>query len=180
MRIPQFQVRRAIKACLVTALISAAPMLSAAESTVVQHATHAVAQPSSQTQATAKPAVTTPKAEQRVISVDLQLSSDLLQYQDQSWTLYLYAKPLDSPVPVASKKLTLDQLPQRLDLTEQDFLLPHLTLAGPDQVVVAVKVSRNNTPHETLAGDLIGKSPVVDFAAGQQQSLVLLIDKEVE
>ncbi|MEH6650904.1 MAG: hypothetical protein V7707_12830 [Motiliproteus sp.] len=165
MRIPQFQARRAIQTWLLTLLVGTTPLIAA------ETAPPAVA---------AEPAVTTVKSEPRVISVDLQLSPELQQYQHQSWTLYLYAKPLDSRVPVASKKITLDQLPQRLELTEQDFLLPHLTLAGPDQVVVAVKVSRINSPHETLAGDLVGKSPVVDFTGGNQQELTLLIDEEVQ
>lgn len=164
------QTRHALQACLLTALVSAAPLLAAE---VIQPAT--AAKPL--IAATQEPNATT---QPRTIRVDLQLSPSLQQYQHHNWTLYLYAKPLDSRVPVASKKLTLDQLPQRLDLTEQDFLLPHLTLAGSDQVVVAVKVSRNNTPHETLAGDLVGKSPVIDFTEGNQQSLSLLIDKEVE
>ena len=118
--------------------------------------------------------------EERSISIDLVLDQSLQQYADKPWIVYVFAKPLDSKVPVASKKLTLNQVPMKVLLEEKNFLLKNLTLASVDKVTVAAKVTRHGSPHKTVVGDLLGKSSPIDFTEGANQTIRLVIDKEVD
>ncbi|OMH38834.1 hypothetical protein BGP75_00190 [Motiliproteus sp. MSK22-1] len=120
------------------------------------------------------------QVEKRSISIDLVLDQSLRQYADKPWVVYVFAKPLDSKVPVASKKLTLNQVPMRVLLEEKNFLLENLTLASVDKVTVAAKVTRHGSPHKTVVGDLLAKSLPIDFTEGANQTIRLVIDKEVD
>ncbi len=117
---------------------------------------------------------------QRSILVDLKLSPQLQKYAENKWIVYVFARPANKRVPLASKKLTLDQVPMLVELTEKNYLLENLTLANADQVVVYVKVTRHGSPHKTVVGDLLGESAVVDFSLDKQQRIELMIEKEVQ
>ncbi|MCW8886075.1 MAG: hypothetical protein OQK12_12620 [Motiliproteus sp.] len=116
----------------------------------------------------------------RSILVDLKLDSSLQQYAEKPWIVYVFARPEDKRVPLASKKLTLDRVPLLVELTEKNYLLENLTLANADQVVVYVKVTRHGSPHKTAVGDLLGESKTVDFGQSPQQRIELVIDQEVK
>ena len=116
----------------------------------------------------------------RAIEVKLTLAPELQKYQEQSWTMYVFAKPPNGRVPLASKTLKLNQVPMTVKLDESMYLLENLTLATAEEVVVAVKVTRHNDPHKTMVGDLTALSPVIRFADGDRQQIALVIDTEVQ
>ncbi|MEH6626920.1 MAG: hypothetical protein V7739_10765 [Motiliproteus sp.] len=116
----------------------------------------------------------------RSILIDLKLAPHLQQYAEEKWLVYVFARPADKRVPLASKKLTLDRVPMLVELTEANFLLENLTLANADEVVVYVKVTRHGSPHKTVVGDLLGESEPVDFKAANRHKIELVISKEVK
>lgn len=115
----------------------------------------------------------------RTIRVEVSLAEHLQQYSHQPWTLYVFAKPVNGRVPLASAKLKLNQLPLKIELTEKMFLLEHLTLANAEQVIVAAKATRSNDPHRTAVGDLIASSDVIHFSDNPNPAIRLEIDTEV-
>ena len=114
-------------------------------------------------------------AAQRQITVSAQLGAALQDKVSSQDTLFIYARAAQGPrMPLALARMQVKDLPVTVTLTEAMSMVPNMTLASFDQVVVLARVSKSGQAI-TQSGDLIGESAVLD--ATQLQEVLIVIDQ---
>jgi cytochrome c-type biogenesis protein CcmH len=99
-------------------------------------------EPSLAQTSTPQPAAT---AQQLTLRVDI--NSELRAQADPSTAVFVYAKAMQGPpMPLAVKRLQLQDLPTTLSLGDVDAMMPAMKLSSFDQVIVGARVSFSGNP----------------------------------
>lgn len=116
-------------------------------------------------------------AEAPRLSVRVELAPALAGKADPSATLFIFARAASGPpMPLAIERLTAAALPAEVVLDDSKGMLPGMSLAQQDQVVIGARVSRSGqaTPQ---SGDLEGSSPPLDVH--RREPITVTIDRVV-
>jgi cytochrome c-type biogenesis protein CcmH len=123
------------------------------------------------TLASAAPATTAPAttaagtpvtAGGRQLSLHVDISSELRARADPQTAVFVYAKAMQGPpMPLAVKRLQLQDLPQTLSLSDADAMMPAMKLSSFDQVIVGARVSFSGNP-VAQSGDFYTEQGSVD------------------
>ncbi len=113
-----------------------------------------------------------------VIYVSVTLDAGLKNRLSGSETVFVFAKaPKGPPFPLAVSRLTVNELPVKLQLDDTMSMMPGKNISSVDQVVVTARVSKSGNPLPQ-SGDFT--SDPVATATDGSPSVVLSIDQEVE
>ncbi len=113
----------------------------------------------------------------RKVTVQVNISPELMPNDADDWVLYVYASKPGARLPLANFKGKLSQLPSEVVLHQSMYLLPHLTLQQAENVVIVAKATKSKNPHQKSSDDIIGYSTPVNFATGPHQSVTMSIDQ---
>lgn len=92
-------------------------------------------------------AQTNDKPAGRTIVVDVKIAEGVQGSVQPSDTVFVFAKAASGPpAPLAVKRLTVADLPASVTLTEQDAMMPQLSIANFPEVVLSAKVSKSGNP----------------------------------
>ncbi len=115
----------------------------------------------------------------KTITVKVELDSELSDRVSSQDTVFIFAKAQNGPpAPLAVKKLTVADLPTQVVLSDQDAMMPQLTISKFPLINLTAKVSKTGNPTQT-AGDLIAPTLAVDLS-NPQDSYSLIISKSTE
>lgn len=107
------------------------------------------------------------------VSGEITLGDALRSRAATGLTLYIVAKSVDQPgMPVAVLRTTTGQWPFRFKLDDSLALMPGRALSGAGRVTVEARISKSGLATPT-AGDLAGKSGVIDPKAGRPLRIVI-------
>jgi hypothetical protein len=83
----------------------------------------------------------------RQLSLRVDISSELRAKADPQTAVFVYAKAMQGPpMPLAVKRLKLQDLPVTLSLGDGDAMMPSMKLSAYDQVIVGARVSFSGNP----------------------------------
>jgi cytochrome c-type biogenesis protein CcmH len=110
------------------------------------------------------------------ISLEIDISDELKNKANPEDLVFVYAKAMQGPpMPLAVKKLQLKDLPASLILSDEDAMMPSMTLSSFDQVIVGARVSKSGNP-VAQQGDFYTEISAVD-SSNQDETIELLIDQ---
>lgn len=91
------------------------------------------------------------------VSLDPKLSAEV-QAGD---LLFIYAKAAEGPpMPLAAKRLSVADLPVKISLSDQDAMIPQMSLSKFDEVIVGARISKSGNP-VAQPGDLFDESETI-------------------
>ena len=118
----------------------------------------------------------------KAVAVDRQLtllvdiSAELRAQADPATSVFIYAKAMQGPpMPLAVKRLQLQDLPISVSLSDADAMMPTMTLSSFDQVIVGARVSVSGNP-VAQPGDFYTEQDSVD-SANPPAKISLTIDR---
>ncbi|ATC95475.1 c-type cytochrome biogenesis protein CcmI [Pseudoalteromonas tunicata] len=112
------------------------------------------------------------------LNVKIQLDSSLIGQVPANGTLFVFAKALSGPqMPLAVVKLQQFDLPQVIELSEKNAMMPSLTLANFQQVIITARISLDDKV-DLASGELQGVSGTIDLS--QTNSLDLTINQVIQ
>ena len=110
------------------------------------------------------------------LTIDVDIDAALRAKLDSATAVFVYAKAMQGPpMPLAVKRLSLADLPVRLQLSDADAMMPTMKLSSFDQVIVGARVSLSGNP-VAQSGDYYTEMDSVD-SNNPPPSISLLIDK---
>ncbi|MHC5226121.1 c-type cytochrome biogenesis protein CcmI [Ignatzschineria sp. LJL83] len=113
------------------------------------------------------------------INVEIQLPNASLNNMPQNAILFLFVRNMEMGPPLAAKRIPLgsiSEFPLGLNITEQDVLMPGMTLSGHEKLTIAAKISMNGDPI-TKAGDIEAETIVVEDLSAP---ITIILDRVVE
>ena len=114
-----------------------------------------------------------PGQAQLLLRVDI--SPELKQRAKPEDAVFVYAKAMNGPpMPLAVRKLRLQDLPLSLTLSDDDAMMPSMKLSAFDQVLVGARVSFSGNP-VAQAGDFFTELGSID-SADPPAEILLTID----
>jgi len=112
----------------------------------------------------------------RQLKVQVDINDELRARADPSTAVFVYAKAMQGPpMPLAVKRLQLQDLPVTLSLGDGDAMMPSMKLSSFDQVIVGARVSFSGNP-VAQSGDFYTELGAVD-SANPPESISLTIDQ---
>ncbi|OUL58529.1 c-type cytochrome biogenesis protein CcmI [Pseudoalteromonas ulvae] len=109
----------------------------------------------------------------RQLTVKLSLSDDLVNNVPKGATLFVFAKAAQGPqMPLAVVKLTSVDLPTTVVLSQDNAMMPSLTMEQFDQVIVTARISIDDKV-DVQVGELQGQSAVIDLTTKTELSLTI-------
>ena len=109
----------------------------------------------------------------RQLTVKLSLSDDLVNNVPERATLFVFAKAAQGPqMPLAVVKLTSVDLPTTVTLSQENAMMPSLTMEQFDQVIVTARISIDDKV-DVQVGELQGQSAVIDLNTKTELSLTI-------
>lgn len=105
------------------------------------------------------------------VQVELQPGTEF----SQDWPVYIYASAPGSKLPLSSERVLLSELPARVLLTADKYVLPAFTMQGHSELVVTAKVSSAQDVHKAGPEDQSIISPVIQVTDTPLYSLSLSI-----
>ena len=109
----------------------------------------------------------------RQLTVKLSLSDDLVNNVPQGATLFVFAKAAQGPkMPLAVVKLASVDLPTTVVLSQENAMMPSLTIEQFDQVIVTARISIDDKV-DVQVGELQGQSAVIDLTTKTELSLTI-------
>lgn len=110
------------------------------------------------------------------IKVTVSLSATAQATASSTDTVFVFAKAANGPpAPLAVKRLTVGDLPTTIELTEQDAMMPQMTIAQFADIKLSAKVSKSGNPSDR-AGDIRSNElPINQANADAAQSHQLVI-----
>jgi cytochrome c-type biogenesis protein CcmH len=123
-----------------------------------------------------QPAADQQTAAGRQLNVQVDINDELRARADPSTAVFVYAKAMQGPpMPLAVKRLQLQDLPLTLSLGDADAMMPSMKLSSFDQVIVGARVSFSGNP-VAQSGDFYTEMGSVD-SANPPESINLVIDQ---
>lgn len=113
------------------------------------------------------------------IDVEIQLPNASLDQLPQNAILFLFVRNMEVGPPLAAKRIPLgsiSEFPLSLNITEQDVLMPGMTLSGHETLTIAAKISMNGDPL-TKTGDIEAETVVVEDLS---TPISIVLDRVVE
>lgn len=93
--------------------------------------------------------------------------------------VFVFARAVRGPpMPLAVRRLTLGRLPATVRLDEGDAMMPGMSLAGFDEVVVVARVSASGSV-EPAPGDYEARSGVIGLGGADEASVELVISERI-
>ena len=129
--------------------------------------------------AAAPPAAAAPAAESDGVSlnVTVQLDDDVANQIPAGSTLFVFAKmPSGPPMPLAVQRIANPSFPLSVTLTENDAMMPNLSLASTEQWLLTARLSASGQA-QAASGDAQGERLVEQ--AERNAPIVLTIDQIV-
>jgi len=112
----------------------------------------------------------------RQLNVQVDISAELRARADPSTAVFVYAKAMQGPpMPLAVRRLQLQDLPTTLTLGDADAMMPSMKLSSFEQVIVGARVSFSGNP-VAQSGDFYTEMDSVD-SANPPESISLTIDR---
>ena len=109
----------------------------------------------------------------RQLTVTLSLSDDLVNNVPEGSTLFVFAKAAQGPkMPLAVVKLASVDLPTTVVLSQENAMMPSLTIEQFDQVIVTARISIDDKV-DVQVGELQGQSAVIDLTTKTELSLTI-------
>lgn len=108
------------------------------------------------------------------VQVELQSGTDF----SQDWPVYIYASAPGSKLPLSSERVLLSELPARVVLTADKYVLPAFTMHGHHELVVTAKVSSAEDVHKAGPEDLSVISPVLNVMDDKTESVNLVLSAQ--
>ena len=116
-----------------------------------------------------------PAADNVEISVNVSLSDELKDKVSPGSTLFVLARAMSGPpMPLAVQRLSADQLPLTVKLSDAMAMMPQMKLSGFQQVKVSAIVSKDEVAN-LVAGDLYGD--VMGVAVKNGATVELVVDQ---
>lgn len=116
----------------------------------------------------------------RTITVTVSLSEQLQSKVNPSDTLFIYARAAQGPkMPLSLARLTVNDLPITVTLSEEMKMIPNMGLSTFDQVQAIARISKSGQAI-TQPGDYVAPGRLVDFAKASSAEVTLTIDTVVE
>ena len=115
--------------------------------------------------------------QERMITVDVSIDKNMLPDDAEKWTLYVYAAKPNTRLPLSNFKGKLSQLPMKVELKQNMYLLPHLTLKQAEDVVIVAKATKHKNPHNKDGTDIMGFSPAISFENANKLKAQVTIDQ---
>ncbi len=114
------------------------------------------------------------------VSIEISLAQAMESKLPNEGFLIVFAQDADSDsrVPLAVKRLTLTGFPVIVDLSEQDAMLPSMTLASAENVRITARISRDADVMPSN-GELQGQIDQLQLIQGEVQVRQLEINKEI-
>ena len=114
------------------------------------------------------------------VSIEISLAQAMESKLPNEGFLIVFAQDADSDsrVPLAVKRLTLAGFPVIVDLSEQDAMLPSMTLASAENVRITARISRDADVMPSN-GELQGQIDQLQLIQGEVQVRQLEINKEI-
>ncbi|WP_432473188.1 c-type cytochrome biogenesis protein CcmI/CycH [Amphritea sp. HPY] len=112
----------------------------------------------------------------RTITVSVSLDKPVQPFS-QDWPVYVFAAAPGTKLPLSSYTTRISELPNKVILTEDMYLLPTHTIADQPEVVVTVKVSSSGDPHQKGPEDVSVSSPALSFHKQSSHQLGLTIKR---
>ena len=98
----------------------------------------------------------------RQLTLLVDISAELRAQADPATAVFVYAKAMQGPpMPLAVKRLQLQDLPISVSLSDADAMMPAMTLSSFDQVIVGARVSVSGNP-VAQSGDFYIEQDSVD------------------
>jgi cytochrome c-type biogenesis protein CcmH len=96
------------------------------------------------------------------LKVSVSLADEIKQRVSSDNLVFIYAKAASGPpMPLAVKRLTVDDLPVTIELSDTDAMIPSMTLSSFDDLIIGARVSMSGNP-VAQAGDLYIETGPVD------------------
>ncbi len=112
----------------------------------------------------------------RQLTLLVDISAELRAQADPATAVFVYAKAMQGPpMPLAVKRLQLQDLPISVSLSDADAMMPAMTLSSFDQVIVGARVSVSGNP-VAQTGDFYIEQDSVDSTNPPAQ-ISLTIDR---
>jgi cytochrome c-type biogenesis protein CcmH len=112
----------------------------------------------------------------RQLTLKVDINAELRAQATPETAVFIYAKAMQGPpMPLAVKRLQLQDLPLTLSLSDADAMMPTMKLSSFDQVVVGARVSFSGNP-VAQSGDFYTELGSVD-SANPPERIDLTIDK---
>ena len=109
----------------------------------------------------------------RQLTVTLSLSDDLVNNVPEGSTLFVFAKAAQGPkMPLAVVKLASVDLPTTVVLSQENAMMPSLTIEQFDQVIVTARISIDDKV-DVQVGELQGQSAMIDLTTKTELSLTI-------
>jgi len=97
-------------------------------------------------------------ATQAKISINVSLDPKVADQTNPSDTVFVFARAVQGPpAPLAVKRLKVSDLPTTIELTEQDAMIPQMTIATFPKIKISAKVSKSGNP-SNREGDINSES----------------------
>ena len=110
------------------------------------------------------------------ITLTVDLDADLRDKVTGQDAVFIYAKAMQGPpMPLAVKRLTVNDLPASVSLSDSDAMMPNMKLSSFEQVVVGARVSKSGNP-VAQPGDLFIEIDSID-SKNPPSDLNLVIDR---
>lgn len=118
------------------------------------------------------------ESEGPMLTLEISLDESLENQAKPSDTVFVFARAKQGPpAPLAAKRLRVSDLPTTVTLSSSDAMMPQLTLAQFEEVVVSARVSKSGNPI-AQPGDL--QSDLVEMSNSETNSQTLLINQQVK
>ena len=112
----------------------------------------------------------------RQLTLRIDINDELRAQASAETAVFVYARAMQGPpMPLAVKRLQLQDLPLTLSLSDDDAMMPSMKLSSFDQVVVGARVSFSGNP-VSQSGDFYTEMESVDSANPPEQ-IELTIDR---
>jgi cytochrome c-type biogenesis protein CcmH len=122
------------------------------------------------------PSLVKPASVARALNLQVDISDELRARATPETAVFVYAKAMQGPpMPLAVKRLRLQDLPVTLSLGDADAMMPSMKLSSFDQVIVGARVSFSGNP-VAQSGDFYTELGGVDSANPPEQ-ISLTIDQ---
>lgn len=123
------------------------------------------------------PAMPPPTSASAVVVVDVALSDEARAALPDDASVYIIARDRAQPSPpIAVARHRLSELPMTIELGDRDSMVPGRALSNFPEFELVVRASSSGNPIEQ-SGDWFGS---LDFVAGPQKPVELIIDKQIQ
>lgn len=97
----------------------------------------------------------------RIIRIEVMLDPALALNSNGDDAVFVFAKAQTGPpMPLAVSKRQVKELPLSISLTEDMAMLPEMTIAGFDDLIITARISKSGNPIQQ-AGDLVSENILV-------------------